>query len=166
MNTQPPILQEERVDDIPLMMGILRRMNIAEVLDKHLGRHYMHQGVSSGILSIVWLTYILTQSDHRKSAVEEWTKQHRLALQALLGCTLRSQDFTDDRLGILLRRLAQANWQAIETDLFHASFSIYRFPTDCVRLDSTTSCGYTVAEGDAPEIRERTGRGTNQEQGR
>jgi transposase len=148
MNTQPPILQEERVDDIPLMMGILRRMNIAEILDKHLGRHYKHQGVSSGILSIVWLTYILTQSDHRKSAVEEWTKQHRLALQALLGCTLRSQEFIDDRLGILLRRLAQANWQAIETDLFHASFSIYRFPTDCVRLDSTTSCGYHAIEPD------------------
>jgi transposase len=148
MKMQPIILQEERVDDIPLMMGIIRKMNIAEVLDKHLGRHYMHQGASLGVLSIVWLAYILTRSDHRKSAVEDWAKQHHLTLQALLNCSLRPQEFSDDRLGILLKRLACADWHAIETDLFFASFSIYQFPCDCVRLDSTTSCGYHAIEPD------------------
>jgi transposase len=148
MKTQPLIQKQERVDDIPLMIGMLRQMNIAEVLDKHLGRHHLHQGLSSGNLAVGWLAYILTQSDHRKSAVQDWAGQRHLTLQALLGCSLRPHEYNDDRLGILLDRLACADWEAIETDLFRASFSIYQFPSDCVRLDSTSSCGYHTIEPD------------------
>ena len=113
MKTQPLVRKQERIDDIPLLIGILRQMRIAEVLDKHLGRHHLHQGLSSGNLAVGWLAYILSQSDHRKSAVQNWASQRHLTLQALLGCFLRSHEFSDDRLGILLDRLARADWQAV-----------------------------------------------------
>jgi transposase len=148
MKTQPIVGQQERIDDIPLLIGMLHQMRIAEVLDKHLGRHHLHQGLSSGNLAVGWLAYILSESDHRKSAVEDWAGQRHRTLQTLLGCSLRPHEFSDDRLGILLNRLAGADWQAIEADLFLACFSIYQFPTACVRLDSTTSCGDHSSEPD------------------
>jgi transposase len=148
MKTQPVIGQQERIDDIPLLIGMMRQMNIAEVLDRHLGRHHLHQGLSCGNLAVGWLAYILSQADHRKSAVQDWASKRQLTLETLFGCPLRPQEFNDDRLGILLDRLSCADWQAIEADLFLACFSVYQFPTDCVRLDSTTSCGYHTSEID------------------
>jgi transposase len=148
MKTQLIVGQQERIDDIPLLIGLQRQMRIAEVLDKHLGRHHLHQGLSSGNLAVGWLAYILSQSDHRKSAVEDWAGQRHLTLQTLFGCSLRPHEFSDDRLGILLDRFARADWHAIEADLFLACFSVYQFATDCVRLDSTTSCGYHTSEPD------------------
>ena len=69
METQPVILQQERIDDIPLLLGMMRRLKIAEILDKHLGEHHLHQGLSQGNLALGWIAYILSESDHRKSAV-------------------------------------------------------------------------------------------------
>ena len=71
MEPQPFIPQHERIDDVPLLLGMMRRMQIAETLDKHLGQHHLHQGLSNGNLAVGWLAYILSESDHRKSAVQE-----------------------------------------------------------------------------------------------
>lgn len=148
MKTQTLIGQQERIDDIPLLIGMLRQMKVAEVLDKHLDQHHLHRGLSSGNLAVGWLAYILSQADHRKSAVQDWAEKRPFTLQTLFGCSLRPHEFSDDRLGILLDRLAEADWHAIEADLFLACFSVYQFPSDCVRLDSTTSCGYHTSEPD------------------
>jgi transposase len=65
-------LTHERVDDIPLLIGLAQKLHLPEVLDRHLGNHGNHQGLSNGWLATVWLAYILSESDHRKSSVEEW----------------------------------------------------------------------------------------------
>jgi hypothetical protein len=36
---QTPILQHERVDDVPLIIGLANRLRLAEVLNCHLGTH-------------------------------------------------------------------------------------------------------------------------------
>ena len=81
METQPIILKQERIDDVPLLLGMMRRMKIAETLDKHLGHHHLHEGLSNGHLAVGWLAYILSESDHRKSAVQNWATRipHTLA---------------------------------------------------------------------------------------
>ena len=71
METQPLIVQQERIDDIPLLLGMMRRLKIAEIIDKHLGEHHLHQGLSKGNLALGWIAYILSESDHRKFAVQE-----------------------------------------------------------------------------------------------
>jgi hypothetical protein len=43
METQPIVVKQERIDDIPLLLGMMRRMKIAEIVDKHLGEHHLHQ---------------------------------------------------------------------------------------------------------------------------
>jgi transposase len=58
-------LIHERVDDIPLLMGLTQRLRLPEILDKHLGNHGNHQGLSNGWLATVWMAYILSEGDHR-----------------------------------------------------------------------------------------------------
>src|SRR5215211_5729712 len=65
-------LVHERVDDIPLLLGLAQKLNLPEVLDRHLGAHHLHQGLSNGWLATVWITFILSEGDHRKVTVQDW----------------------------------------------------------------------------------------------
>jgi len=142
MKTQLEVLKEERIDDVPLLIGTMRQLKTAEVVDKHLPPHHLHQGASYGTLVVGWLAYIVSQADHRKSPVRDWSLSLEHTLPILLEQSLRSQEFSDDRLGILLNHLADCKWQNLEDDLFYSSFEVYELPTDCIRHDSTTSYGY------------------------
>ena len=146
MKTQPIIVQQERIDDIPLLFGMMRRMRIAEIVDKHLGQHHLHQGLSNGNLVVGWLAYLLSQADHRKFYVQEWANTHQHTLQSLFDTPLRPHEFSDDRLGIALNHLAVADWDKLEGDLFTSCFDVYELPQDVFRVDATASCGYhTIA---------------------
>src|SRR5262245_48543034 len=148
MNTEPLMLLHERVDDVPLLWGLMQRLGLAEVLERHLGSHHLHQGLSNGSLACLWLAYILSQADHRKCAVRDWANSLHHTLEGLTGQPLRDTDFTDDRLAILLRRLAAADWHALEDDLWQATCQVYEVPVESVRLDASTFCGYhTPQEG-------------------
>src|SRR5207248_90577 len=102
METQPVIVTQERIDDVPLLLGMMRCMKIAETLDKHLGEHHLHQGLSKGNLALGWIAYILSESDHRKSAVQNWANRIPHTLAPFFATPLRAHEFSDDRLGILL----------------------------------------------------------------
>jgi len=146
MDTQPIIAQQDRIDDIPLLFGMMQRLRIAASVDKHLGQHHLHQGLSHGNLVVGWLTYLLSQADHRKFYVQEWANSHLQALQSLFGTPLRPQEFSDDRLGIVLHHLAAADWDQIESDLFTSCFDVYELPTNVFRVDATATCGYHAIE--------------------
>jgi transposase len=136
-------LTHERVDDIPLLLGLAQRLRRAEVLDRHLGEHHLHRGLSCGTLAVVWIAFILSESDHRKSTVQDWVARHRHTLGTLLNPPIADTDFTDDRLSIVLRRLSPAaTWDALETDLWRATCDVYELPVERIRLDSTTSSGF------------------------
>ena len=55
----------ERVDDIPLLFGFLQQMGIQEILDKFVEPHGNRKGLSVGWLITAWLSYIVSESDHR-----------------------------------------------------------------------------------------------------
>lgn len=148
METQPIIVQQERIDDIPLLLGMMRRLKIAEILDKHLGEHHLHHGLSKGNLALGWIAYILSESDHRKSAVQEWANGLPHTLEAFFATPLRPNEFSDDRLGIVLNHLAAADWDDVESDLFYSCFDVYELPRDVFRVDATASCGYHTIEPD------------------
>jgi transposase len=141
-------VKQERIDDIPLLLGMMGRMKIAEIVDKHLGEHHLHQGLSNGNLLVGWMAYILSQSDHRKSPVQDWANNHLQTLESFFGVPLRPHEFSDDRLGIVAKNLAAADWDAIETDLFHSCFEVYQLPKKVVRVDTSASCGYHTIEPD------------------
>jgi transposase len=139
-------LRHERVDDLPLILGMAQRIGLVAVLDRHLGRHGLQRGLSNGQLAVGWLAYILSQGDHRKSAVREWANGLAQTLGQLLGEPIRAVEFSDDRLGGVLRRLAgDAAWAAIERELWAATVAVYDLGLGGVRLDSTTSYGFHQA---------------------
>ena len=52
-------IETERMDDVPLMLSHMRRMRLAELLDKHIPTPGLRRGLSVGQLCVVWLAYIL-----------------------------------------------------------------------------------------------------------
>jgi transposase len=141
-------LTHQRVDDVPLLLGFLIKLQRPEILDRHLPPHPLHQGLSNGWLITVWIAYILSRADHRKSPVQAWADRLRHTLETLVGQPIRPVEFGDDRLTLVLRRLADpAAWEALEADLWHTHCDVYVLPVERVRLDATTSCGdHTVTE--------------------
>jgi transposase len=141
-------LQHERVDDIPLLLGLMQQMHLPDVLERGLGSHHLHQGISNGWLACGWLAFILSEANHCKVSVQGWAQNHQHTLETLLGQCLRPVEFSDDRLSIILRRFHDADWPALEADLWRATCEVYEIPMDCVRVDATTSCGYHTINAD------------------
>ena len=143
--TEKLALTHERVDDIPLLLGLERRLGLPGLLDRCLGNHGLHRGLSNGVLATTWMAFIGSEADHRKSTVQDWAERHHQTLERLLGQPIRSVEFTDDRLGIILRRLSRtAEWEALEEELWAKTVAVYDLDLGMtgVRLDSTTAYGY------------------------
>ncbi len=140
----------ERIDDFPLLLETLMRLGLAEIIDRHLTRHGLHQGLSGGWIATIWLAHILSQGDHRKLPVQAWVKKSQKTLEGLTGQKVRDMDFTDDKLTILLRRLSKTDsWQAIETDLGRNILRVYKLAPKRVRLDPTTVSGHHAGGEDS-----------------
>lgn len=143
-------LTHERVDDVPLLLSFLIRLRFPEILDRHLPPHPLHQGLSNGWLISVWIAYILSQADHRKSAVQDWVNGLHHTLETLIGQPIRAVEFSDDRLTLVLNRLSDPDgWHEREADLWHAQCDVYALPpVERVHLDATTSYGYHAIDDD------------------
>src|SRR5947207_5736192 len=139
----PFSLYHERVDEVPLLIGVMQRLGLPELADRHLGCHGHHQGLSPGTLLMVWLAYVIAHGDHRKAAVQEWAQRYPLLLERLLGVTLRPTEFTDDRLALLLARLSIEHvWHGLEAELWQNTLAVARLPVAAIRFDATTTYGY------------------------
>jgi transposase len=132
----------ERIDDVPLLLGVARQLRLAEVLDRHLGNHALNQGLSFGQLASGWIAFLLSQADHAKYKVQDWANSLPETLAHFFDSDPRRTDFSDDRLSIVLRRLAAADWPALEADLFAATCDVYELSVQVVRLDGTAQQGH------------------------
>jgi transposase len=139
----------ERVDDIPLLLGMMMKMQMPIILDKHLGNHGHQQGLSNGWVATMWLSYILSEGQHTKSSVQAWALKRRHLLEQVSGQVIRAEDFSDDSLSLLLKRLSDMDrWQRLEAELWSWQTVVHEIPLESVRLDSTTSYGYHTIEED------------------
>lgn len=133
----------ERVDDIPILLAQLERMQVASLLDRYFPTHGNWQGLSLGQVIVVWLSHILSEGDHWLNHVEPWAVGHLHCLQAHLGQGVRSLDFSDDRLAAVLDYLSDdEQWQAFERELSQHLIRVYDLRPSRVRIDSTTVSGY------------------------
>jgi transposase len=129
----------ERVDDIPVLVADMNRMGVAELVDEHFASHGNWQGISLGRVATGWLTHILSEGDHRLN----WAAKRRETLRGCLGPAAQPQDFSDDRLAIVLDRLSDDDsWVIFETALNRRTLRVYDLKPQRVRLDSTTVSGY------------------------
>ena len=133
----------ERIDDIVLLLNVMKQMGLPELINDYLPRHPNQQGLDWGWVGVIWLSYILSQGDHRKVTVREWVNQRRYTIEKVCGISLVETDFTDDRLTILLRKLSlESTWSQIERELNSNSISIYDLSVEQIRLDATTISGH------------------------
>src|SRR5262249_19806612 len=142
MDTKTPrVICVERVDDLPVLFALLKRLKVAELLDRHFPSHPLWKGdLSFGEVVCVWLAFLASQGDHRLCGLLPWAERHALTLQACLGKPLRTLDFHDDRLADVLARLAQAEpWDCFETDLNGHTVRVYDLDCSLFRIDATTA---------------------------
>jgi len=140
----------ERIDDFPLLLEVMIRLGLPDLIDQHLKRHGLHQGLSWGWIAAIWLAHILTESDHRKLPVRAWVRQAGETIERITGMKVGELDFTDDRLTLLLRRLSKPDtWQSIETELGRNILRVYELKPRQVRLDPTTVSGYHAGGEDS-----------------
>ena len=138
-----PIITSERVDDIPLIFAELERMEVSTLLNSYFTPHGNWQGLSLGDVVVIWLTHILSQSDHRLNIVEDWASYRLESLSALLGKPVTALDFSDDRLASILKMFSDSGpWDEFESALSGGLLRIYDLSCDQVRLDSTSAAGY------------------------
>jgi transposase len=148
MNEIPNIITE-RVDDIPLLLQQMQRMELPTLIDTHFPAHGNWYGLSLGWVSTIWLSSILSRGDHRLVHVEPWVANRLFTLQTVTGQDVERLDFTDDRLQIVLRRLSDdARWTQFESCLNQHTVRVYDLTTERIHVDSTTASTYaSVSEG-------------------
>jgi transposase len=144
MDTELTLITE-RIDDFVLLIHVMRRLNLPEILDRHLPRHWLQEGLSWGWVATIWLAHIVSQGDHRKLTVRDWVRQAHETLEQATGQSIRETDFTDDRLTIVLRELSKPMyWHGIEQELGQNTIRVYDLEQKRVRVDATTVSGYHV----------------------
>jgi transposase len=133
----------ERVDDIPVLLAQLNRMGLQPLLDEHFPTHGNWVGLSLGWVSVLWLTHILSEGDHRLNHVVPWAKQRLHTFQAGTEQPVHPLDVSDDRLATVLEALSHdTRWSAFEGALNQHTVRVYDLQPACVRLDSTTVNGH------------------------
>jgi transposase len=138
------VTRVERVDDLPVLLACLQRLQVAELLDRHFPTGHRRQGeLTFGEVVCCWLAFLTSQGDQRLYHVQPWAEDHLLTLQACLGKTVRPLDFHDDRLADVLDALARPQpWQAFEADLGQHTVRVYNLDPALFRLDTTTASSY------------------------
>ncbi len=150
MNLSSIVIENERVDDIPLILEQLSSMNVQPLFDSYYPAHWNWKGLSPGWTIVIWLTHILSESDHRMYTAEDWTATHQRTLEACTGQTIRPLDLSDDRLGRLLTCLGlDERWDAFHPDFVDNQIRTYRLDSKTVRHDSTTAYSYSPVTTDS-----------------
>lgn len=141
-------IHTEQIDDIPLLFSFLQQMGIQETFDTYGNPHGNRQGLSIGWLITAWLSYIVSEWDHRMIEVESWAEKHIETLSALIPQAVNVKDFTDDRLADVLKWFSEDSvWEEAENHLSQHQVQVYDLDEEPIRLDSTTASVYHDTEG-------------------
>ena len=141
--TERLTLTTERVDDSPLWLAQWERMGLQALLDEHFATHGNWVGLSLGWVSVLWLTHLLSEADHRLHHVKPWAAQRLHTLRGCTGQPVHPLDVSDDRLATVLEALSDdPRWRTVEGALNQHVLRVYDLQPACVRLDRTTASGY------------------------
>jgi transposase len=142
VNETPSIITE-RIDDIPLLLAQMERMGLAALLNAHFPTHGNWQGLPLGQVATIWLSSILSRGDHRLVHVEPWVAARQLMLSQISGDMVRADDFSDDRLEIVLRLFSDdSRWTAFESVRNQHLVRVYDLRAERVHVESTSASAY------------------------
>jgi transposase len=123
-------------------------MRVAELWDKHFPTTGNWLGLSLGWVTVVWLTFILSEGDHRLSHLEPWVREHQRTLRRCLVRKVKPRDCTDERLATVLDYLSvDERWVEFERELNQSVIRVYELQARVARVDSTTAAAFVTPEG-------------------
>lgn len=94
-------------------------------------------------MAVIWLSYILSQADHRLNHVQAWAAKRLETLRACVSKNVSELDLTDERQIAVLRYLdLDTQWQELEEELGGSLVRVYDIKPERVRLDSTTASSH------------------------
>lgn len=133
-------IQIERVDNLPLIITWLMKMHIHTIIDALWRPHGRWQGLSYGELALLFVAYVLHRRTHRLMSMEKWLNDHRVVIGQITGWRLGEKEATDDRLGILLSALGEAEEAGVELQqqLGRHLIRAYELPTEVGRYDTSS----------------------------
>ncbi len=137
-------IENERVDDIPLLLAEIKQIGIIDIFNEQFEQHGNWEGLAAGYIMAVWLTYILSTGDHRKSYLQKWVAEREHTLMYCLDIDeINELDFTDDRLAIILNKLNDdETWQKSECEVNKRVIRVYNLELEIARIDTTTASSY------------------------
>jgi transposase len=130
----------ERVDTIPLVIAILKKMDVQQIIDSIWIHHGNWCGLSYGQLAVLFITYVLHSLTHHFSGMESWVCQHKTVLEKATRWQIGEKDATDDRLGRLAEVLGEDDQTGckFQTRMGRHIISAYQLPTEIARYDTTS----------------------------
>nr|MDX2282510.1 IS1634 family transposase [Bacteroidia bacterium] len=134
----------ERIDDLGILIGTVRRSGLPEVLDSHYPQHHNWEGPSLGKIVCGWLGYLLSEADHRLSHMEDWASERLGTLRLLLDAPdLEARHFRDQHLEVILDRFSDRDrWSEMLCCHVGHLLEVYPLDNDIIRLDAMITQSY------------------------
>lgn len=131
----------EQIGLIPVILEMLNRIHLIEMIDTHYNHHGNWVGASKGTITAVWISYIISNCDHRLCCLEDWVRQNEISLNSYLsefGYIISPKDCTDAKLELLLEDFSkEEKWWLFEQQINRSFISVYKFKTKVIQLDPT-----------------------------
>jgi transposase len=138
------VQQIHPVAHLPLVLGVLRRLELAAVIDRLIPPHPAHvvscgRGVEALVLAIL-------DGHHALYKVGKWLEERGMV--ALLQPALTRASLNDYRLGHILDTLFAANLNTVFNAVALKALEVYAIPTPWLHQDTTTIALYGAYEDD------------------
>ena len=135
-----PQIQIEELDSLPIILSLLKKMDLISLIDAIFIPHKNWSGLSVGETVAVWLCYITAHHDHRMCSLENWVEKRQQILSDYFGHPISPKHFTDDRLARILDYFSNSErWNEFESQLNASTIRVYGVISDTVRIDMTTA---------------------------
>jgi Domain of unknown function (DUF4277) len=149
------IQQIRPVAHLPLVLGVLRRLEVATVIDRLIAPHPAHvlstgRGVEALVLAIL-------DGDHALDKVGQRLEERGMI--PLLQPGLTRASLHDDRLGHILAALCAANLNKVLSAMALKALAVYTIPPPWLHQDTTT-IALSGAYEDEPKMLGAPGRRT------
>lgn len=140
-DNEQTVAQVEHLGIFPIILKILNGIGLIEHIDNAYSCHGNWGGAGKGVVTAVWICYIISRCDHRLSPVSAWVSERELSLNACLsewGYSITGKDFTDDRLILLLEDFSDLErWNSLEVELNKSFISVHDLQGRTIQLDPT-----------------------------
>ena len=140
------VQQIQHVAHLPLILGVLRRLEVATVIDRLIPPHPAH--VLSAGRGVEALVLAILDGDHALYKVGRRLEERGMV--ALLQPALTRAALNDYRLGHILDALFAANLNTVFGAIVLKALEVYGIPTPWLHQDTTTIALYGAYE-DAPK---------------